>query len=38
MLGAHRTAHSVARDFGHEEVFQLLNGADSGGPEAGAGV
>jgi hypothetical protein len=23
-LGAHRTAHSVARDFGHEEVFQLL--------------
>ena len=24
MLGAHRTAHSVARDFGHEEVFQLL--------------
>ena len=24
MLGAHRTAHAVARDFGHEEVFQLL--------------
>ena len=24
MLRAHRTAHSVARDFGHEEVFQLL--------------
>ncbi len=24
ILGAHRTAHSVARDFGHEEVFQLL--------------
>jgi Ankyrin repeat/Ankyrin repeats (3 copies) len=23
-LGAHRTAHAVARDFGHEEVFQLL--------------
>jgi len=23
-LGAHRTAHVVARDFGHEEVFQLL--------------
>jgi ankyrin repeat protein len=23
-LGAHRTAHSVAREFGHEEVFQLL--------------
>ncbi len=23
-LGTHRTAHSVARDFGHEEVFQLL--------------
>src|SRR6185312_360847 len=23
-LGAHRTAHSVARGFGHEEVFQLL--------------
>ena len=23
-LGAHRTAHSVARDFGHEQVFQLL--------------
>jgi hypothetical protein len=23
-LGAHRTAHSVARDFGHEGVFQLL--------------
>ena len=23
-LGAHRTAHTVARDFGHEEVFQLL--------------
>jgi len=23
-LGAHRTAHSVARDFGHEEVFHLL--------------
>ena len=23
-LGHHRTAHSVARDFGHEEVFQLL--------------
>jgi ankyrin repeat protein len=23
-LGAHSTAHSVARDFGHEEVFQLL--------------
>lgn len=24
MLGARRTAHSVARDFGHEDVFQLL--------------
>ena len=24
MLGANRTAHSVARDFGHEEVFHLL--------------
>ncbi|MGA2131727.1 MAG: ankyrin repeat domain-containing protein [Bryobacteraceae bacterium] len=23
-LGAHRTAHAVARDFDHEEVFQLL--------------
>jgi hypothetical protein len=23
-LGAHRTAHTVARDFGHEEVFRLL--------------
>jgi hypothetical protein len=23
-LGHHRTAHSVARDFGHEDVFQLL--------------
>ncbi len=23
-LGAHRTAHAVARDFGHEEVFKLL--------------
>jgi len=23
-LGMNRTAHSVARDFGHEEVFQLL--------------
>jgi ankyrin repeat protein len=23
-LGANRTAHSVARDFGHEEVFQML--------------
>jgi hypothetical protein len=23
-LGAHRTAHSVARDFGHEDVFDLL--------------
>jgi ankyrin repeat protein len=23
-LGSHRTAHAVARDFGHEEVFQLL--------------
>jgi ankyrin repeat protein len=23
-LGAHRTAHSVARDFGHEDVFQFL--------------
>ncbi len=23
-LGTHRTAHSVARDFGHEDVFQLL--------------
>ncbi|MDE3181159.1 MAG: ankyrin repeat domain-containing protein, partial [Acidobacteriota bacterium] len=23
-FGKHRTAHSVARDFGHEEVFQLL--------------
>ncbi|HEX4771651.1 MAG TPA: ankyrin repeat domain-containing protein [Bryobacteraceae bacterium] len=23
-LGAHRTAHSVARDFGHEDVFELL--------------
>jgi hypothetical protein len=24
LLGMHRTAHTVARDFGHEEVFQLL--------------
>ena len=24
ILGANRTAHVVARDFGHEEVFQLL--------------
>lgn len=24
MLGAHRTAHAVARDFGHEDVFHLL--------------
>ena len=24
MLGHNRTAHAVARDFGHEEVFQLL--------------
>ncbi len=24
MLGKHRTAHTVARDFGHEGVFQLL--------------
>ncbi len=23
-LGAHRSAHSVARDFGHEDVYQLL--------------
>src|ERR1700678_4294519 len=23
-LGAHRTAHSVARDFGHQDVFRLL--------------
>jgi hypothetical protein len=23
-LGAHRTAHPVARDFGHEDVFELL--------------
>src|SRR5262249_26570897 len=23
-LGAHRTAHAVARDFGHEELFRLL--------------
>jgi ankyrin repeat protein len=23
-LGAQRTAHAVARDFGHEEIFQLL--------------
>jgi hypothetical protein len=23
-LGPHRTAHSVAREFGHEEIFQLL--------------
>jgi ankyrin repeat protein len=23
-LGAHRAAHSVAREFGHEQVFQLL--------------
>jgi hypothetical protein len=23
-LGAHRTAHTVAREFGHEEVFQFL--------------
>ncbi|HXM44092.1 MAG TPA: ankyrin repeat domain-containing protein, partial [Bryobacteraceae bacterium] len=23
-LGAHRTAHAVAREFGHEEIFQLL--------------
>ena len=24
LLGMHRTAHTVARDFGHEEVFRLL--------------
>jgi ankyrin repeat protein len=24
MLGANRTAHTVAREFGHEEIFQLL--------------
>ncbi len=24
MLGANRTGHAVARDFGHEEVFELL--------------
>lgn len=24
MLGRHRTAHAVARDFGHEDVFDLL--------------
>jgi ankyrin repeat protein len=24
MLGHHRTAHTVARDFGHEDIFQLL--------------
>ena len=24
MLGKHRTAHAVARDFGHEDVFSLL--------------
>src|SRR5579859_5219611 len=24
MLGANRTAHVVARDFGHEQVFELL--------------
>ena len=24
MLGANRSAHVVARDFGHEEIFQLL--------------
>jgi ankyrin repeat protein len=24
VLGAHRTAHAVARDFGHEEIFELL--------------
>jgi hypothetical protein len=24
LLGARRTAHAVARDFGHEEVYQLL--------------
>jgi ankyrin repeat protein len=24
MLGHHRTAHTVARDYGHEDVFQLL--------------
>jgi ankyrin repeat protein len=24
MLGAHRTAHAVARDYAHEDVFQLL--------------
>src|SRR6202047_94066 len=23
-LGANRTAHTVARDFGHEKIFQLL--------------
>jgi ankyrin repeat protein len=25
-LGAHRTAHTVARDFGHEDIFDLLMG------------
>jgi ankyrin repeat protein len=24
MLGKHRTAHTVARDFGHEDIFQFL--------------
>lgn len=24
MLGMHRTAHTVARDFGHEDIFELL--------------
>jgi hypothetical protein len=24
ILGAHRTAHTVARDFGHEDIFELL--------------
>jgi ankyrin repeat protein len=24
ILGRHRTAHAVARDFGHEDVFELL--------------
>ena len=37
-LGKYRTAHTVARDFGHEDVFQLVNGAHSRRLETRAGL
>ena len=37
VFGWHRTAHLVARDFGHEDMFQFLM-EPAGGTEAGAGV